>query len=71
VTRFGGFSHIGRLFSYGGFLKITEVAHIFGYFIQRLILCINYDKNGTGYVLGDFFKPPLVTLIFPFGLGVG
>jgi hypothetical protein len=32
VTRLGEFIPIGRLFSFGSFLKITEGAHFFGYF---------------------------------------
>jgi hypothetical protein len=37
-------------------LKITEGAHIFGYFFPRIRLSINFDKNGLGYTLGHFFE---------------
>jgi hypothetical protein len=30
--------------------------YIFEYFFPRLKLSINYDKNGLGCILGDFFK---------------
>jgi hypothetical protein len=46
------FSPIGWLFI---FLKITEVAQFLDYFFSRKKLCINFDKNGLGYILGDFF----------------
>jgi hypothetical protein len=26
-----------------------------GYFFPQLWLCINFGKNGLGYILGDFF----------------
>jgi hypothetical protein len=41
---------------WAGILKITEVAHILGYFFPRLRLCITFDKNGLCYILGDFFS---------------
>jgi hypothetical protein len=37
------------------FLKIAEVAHIFGLLFPQLRLCINFAKNVLGYVLGDIF----------------
>jgi hypothetical protein len=48
---------IGRiLFSLGSFLKVTEVAQIFGLPFPQYQLCINFDKNDwLGYTLGGFF----------------
>jgi hypothetical protein len=40
------------LHTLGCSLKIAKLAHIFGNFYQ---LCINFVKNGQGYILGDFF----------------
>jgi hypothetical protein len=42
--------------------KITEVSHVLGYFIPELSFCIYFDKNGFGYILGDFSLTHLVTL---------
>jgi hypothetical protein len=37
--------------------------HFWATFLPRLRLCINFDKNLLGYILGDFFpKTHLVTL---------
>jgi hypothetical protein len=52
----GEFSPIGRLFSLGNFMKITEVAQIFSYFMprqQNYVLIVT--KTGSGCILGDFF----------------
>jgi hypothetical protein len=52
---------IGRFFAhweiayFGQLLKITEVAQIFELLFPRLKLCDTFDKNGFGYILGDFF----------------
>jgi hypothetical protein len=36
-------------------MKIPEVAHIFGLFVQMLSLSINVGKKGLDYILGNFF----------------
>jgi hypothetical protein len=41
--------------SLGILLKITEVAQIFGQLFPWLWLCINFDKNGLGDFLGNFW----------------
>jgi hypothetical protein len=56
VTRLGEFSPIGQLIPLGSFLKITDVAQIFNYFVLLFQLWINFDKNGLGYILGDCFS---------------
>jgi hypothetical protein len=41
----------------GSFLKITEEPQLFGLRLKlRLRLCINFDKNVLGYILGDTFQ---------------
>jgi hypothetical protein len=55
VTRLGEFSTVGRFFTLRSSLKITEVDHIFGYFVPRLRLCNNLYKSGLGYNFGHFF----------------
>jgi hypothetical protein len=35
-------------------MKMTEVAQTVGHFIQLLSSCIHFDKNGSGYILGEF-----------------
>jgi hypothetical protein len=42
--------YLGQLF-----LKITEVAHIFGFFFPRLRLRINFEQKALGDILGEFF----------------
>jgi hypothetical protein len=50
------FSPTGQFFSLCSFLKVTEVAHIFGArSFHGKKFCIDFDKNGLGYILGDFF----------------
>jgi hypothetical protein len=40
----------------GSFLKITEVAQNFlAAFFHEKRLCIILDRNGLGYILGNFF----------------
>jgi hypothetical protein len=47
---------------FGQFFLITEGAQIFfATFIPRRNLCINFDKNGLDYNLGDFSQTHLVT----------
>jgi hypothetical protein len=55
VTRLGGFSPIGWLFNSGSFWQLQKQPTFFDYFFSPLRLCISFDKNGLGYVLGDFF----------------
>jgi hypothetical protein len=45
------------------FQKLHKEPKTVGYFIPMNILCINYDKNGLGYSLGDFSQTHLVTLL--------
>jgi hypothetical protein len=57
VTRVGEFLPIGRLFTLGSGLKITE-EYIFGLLFPRYLLhtyVFILSKNGFGSVLGDFF----------------
>jgi hypothetical protein len=59
----GEFSHIGRIFAYWAIvyilwaiiLQVTEAAHIFSYVFPQTKWCIDFDTNGLGYILGDFF----------------
>jgi hypothetical protein len=38
------------------FCKTTDEACAYGYFIRTYTeLCIDFDKNGLGDILGDFF----------------
>jgi glycerol uptake facilitator-like aquaporin len=37
------------------YFQIAEVAHILGCFFPQLRLCIKFDQNEFGYVLGDIF----------------
>jgi hypothetical protein len=60
VTRFGEISPIGRLFTFSSFLKLTEVAQIFGllFFHDTRYVCtyiLILPINGLGFVLGDSF----------------
>jgi hypothetical protein len=41
----GEFSPIGLLFTLGSFVKITDVAQIFGLLFPRLKLWVNFDKK--------------------------
>jgi hypothetical protein len=47
VTRLGEFSPIGRLFTLSSFLFYKNIAICMN-------VCINFDKNGLGYILVDF-----------------
>jgi hypothetical protein len=56
VTRLGEFSPIGRLFTLGSILLITEVAQIFVLPFSKLKNCVLIlAKNGLGYSLGNSF----------------
>jgi hypothetical protein len=53
------------LFTLGKYLKITDAAHIFGYFISQLSLSSNFIKKWVGLHFGSFFtQAHLVTLVF-------
>jgi hypothetical protein len=64
VTKLGEFSPIGRLGTLGSFLKTKEIARIFGLLSPRKKSCaLILTKNGLGYILGDLFTNPSVTLL--------
>jgi hypothetical protein len=50
----GEFSPIGQLLSLGRLSKPTEVAKMF----WAIHLCTHFNKNGLGYILGDFCANP-------------
>jgi hypothetical protein len=52
VTRFGEFITLGDYWLWSFFSKITELAHILG---QLFSAEKSVNKNGLGYILGDFF----------------
>jgi hypothetical protein len=54
VTRLGEFSPIGRFYSLGSFLKITEVAQILGLFFQGKSYVLILTKDGLDYNFGNF-----------------
>jgi hypothetical protein len=59
VTRLDDFSPFGWLFTLCEvFSKITEVR-----LKSSMYICINFHKNGLGYILGNFSQPHLVTLM--------
>jgi hypothetical protein len=65
VTRLGEFSPIGWLFLLGSYLRITEVAHIFGLLYSSVKFknkC--WQKIGWATFWAIFSQPNLVTL-FP------
>jgi hypothetical protein len=59
----GEFSPNAWLFPSGTYLKITDSdstnykssPHLWATLSNRLILCINFDKNGLDYISDDFF----------------
>jgi hypothetical protein len=68
----GRLSPIGCLLTTGSFMKITELAQLLAIFSMEK-LCLNFVKNGLGYLLGDFihgliwspcFQPSLCTFFF-------
>jgi hypothetical protein len=57
VTRLGKFSPIGRLFTLGCYLKITEAAKtIWLHFFHGTIYLFILTQNGAGYILGDAYS---------------
>jgi hypothetical protein len=75
-SKLGEFSPIGRLFSFGSFSKLGDfftywAIVFFGQFFENYCsspifpwkkLCINFEKNGLCYILGNFLQTHLVTL---------
>jgi hypothetical protein len=56
VTRLGEFSPLGRSISFGQFLKITEVAQMFGHFFHgKGSGCIKFDVKLVGLHFAQFF----------------
>jgi hypothetical protein len=53
---------MGRLFSLGSFLKITEGVVFLLYLLARKKLCIIFDKKRLGLHFGRFFTKHPVTL---------
>jgi hypothetical protein len=52
------------LFTLGSLLKITEVAHFFGYLFPQLRLCIDFlQKTGLASFWAIFSQTHLVTLL--------
>jgi hypothetical protein len=52
------------LYTFGQFLEITELAHIFGYLFPLFRSCINFDKKwGWATFRATFFQFNLVTLL--------
>jgi hypothetical protein len=50
------FRLLGCFFTFGSFLIITEeVKNRATFYYGTSYLCINFDKKGLGYILGDFF----------------
>jgi hypothetical protein len=63
VTRLGEFSPNVLLFALGSYIKITEVAHIFGLLYSMVMVHeIILPKNGWATFLANFFRTYLVTL---------
>jgi hypothetical protein len=56
VTRLGDFPSIGSSFTLGSFFEnVIRSRHFFGLLFSTYKgLCINFGKNGLGYILGDF-----------------
>jgi hypothetical protein len=55
VTRLGEFSPIGRLFTLGSVMKITEVAKHFGLLIKTETVMYSFDKKWVGQHFGLLF----------------
>jgi hypothetical protein len=64
VTRFGEFSPDGRFVDLDNQKKIAEEPAFLDYLIQRLSLCIYFDKKWVGLHFGRIFlQTHLVTLL--------
>jgi hypothetical protein len=56
VTRLGEFSPNGWLFTLASFFEnLLKHPTFLGYLFPRQGFCVDSDKNGLGYILGDFF----------------
>jgi hypothetical protein len=55
VTRECEISALGLSIVYLGKFFLINQSKIFDYFFERPSICIKFDKNGLGYILGDFF----------------
>jgi hypothetical protein len=62
MDSWGQGDQIGHIFAFwatvyfGQLFKITKVVQFWGgATFSAKMLCINYDKNGLGYILGNFF----------------
>jgi hypothetical protein len=63
VTRWAEFSPIGRLLTLDSFQKVQDTQTC-GLLSPPKKIHFNFDKNGLGYILGDFFSQTnLVALI--------
>jgi hypothetical protein len=51
----GEFSSNGRIFTWGSFQVITEIAHNFRLLFPKYRLCINFDKKWVGQHFERFF----------------
>jgi hypothetical protein len=61
VSRLGQFSPIGQLFSFIFFENDKSGPKVWAtFFDEKSYACINGDKNGFGYILGDFSQTHLV-----------
>jgi hypothetical protein len=59
VTRLGDFSPVCDCLGTLVDLEISEVAfHIFGLLFPAVKLCIKFDRNVFGYILGNFLTNP-------------
>jgi hypothetical protein len=62
------------LLSLGRILKFSEVhrTHCWAFLQkEKKVVCSNFDKNGLGYILGDFLQTHLVTLLSKEAMGAG
>jgi hypothetical protein len=55
VTRFGVFSPVGRLFTLGSRLKMTEVVQILGLLFPQYKLRVDFSKKWVGIHFGRLF----------------
>jgi hypothetical protein len=54
MTRFGEFSPIGRLFTFGQLFENTEVAQFLGLPFTLVKVCVKFGKNWVGLHFGRF-----------------
>jgi hypothetical protein len=59
-------------FNFRKFLwKLQKQSQCLGILFSRWNLCFNFDKNGIGYILGDFLQTHFVTLSKGFERAIG